>query len=57
VNRCAQAVRAFAVIAMLTSGLAFAGAAAVYWLQTTEPPIAKMRLGLMGMAGASVAHP
>jgi hypothetical protein len=45
------------VIAMLISGLAFAGAAAVYWLQTTEPPIAKMRLGLMGMAGASVAHP
>ncbi len=55
IDRCncrnIQAVRAFAVIGILTAGLAFTGAAAVYWLRTVEPPMVKMRLGFMGMAG------
>jgi hypothetical protein len=60
IDRCncrnIQAVRAFAVIGILTAGLAFTGAAAVYWLRTVEPPMVKMRLGFMGMAGERRCH-
>jgi hypothetical protein len=45
-----QCARAFSVIAILTAGLAFAGAAGAYCLKDSRSPLVTMRRAFMGIA-------
>ncbi len=54
-HRLVQGARFLAIVAVLASGFALTGTAAVLWRSNTEFPIARMRMGFASLAGERVA--